>query len=394
MRLNPCSHKCVSCMKAARLPMIRPFTTAIKSGKGFPAPAIIRNLSPLPLVLLLLGCLQVAKEGIAQGTDPPGRGIPQLNPGSSPLKVTDRVLFIRGDLAAANAAVLMDQDDVAVFDCGDSETWGQYLDSVVRMTVVHPRYSYVVMTHHHMDHTAGFPVFAGATIVAQDHFRIYLDPLKRIREGTAANGGSDNRENPSAAGLPPPPLPDESPDFTTLPDYHDSLAPLVLSCLPDTTFDRELTIRNGRIPIRLFHMGRFHSDSDLVAWIPSEGILVCGDLFYRDQLPVFSPNLALEVDRWVEVLTMILDGSDDSLVVLPGHGEPFGREELRSYLDYVETLRAAILQQLAEGKTGDEVVQYCSLERLAPSLQEKDVRDNRGGSLHVHNTRAMIRSLR
>jgi glyoxylase-like metal-dependent hydrolase (beta-lactamase superfamily II) len=316
-------------------------------------------------------------------------------PKSSDSLIGDEVIFIRGDLTSANGMALFSKNEVLLVDCGDSQEFGNHMKDMVEKKVRDPVYKYLVLTHHHMDHTAGYSCFPEAATIAHDDFRIYLDPIRPAgREQSDERGETNAHTDLSGRDLPPPPLPDESPFFTTLPAINDSTAEWVLSCKPDLTFSHELCLMVGRIPVNLIHMGRFHTESDIMIFIPQKKVLVSGDLFFKDQLPVFAENLNLEVERWLEVLSVILELSDDSLVIIPGHGEPLNREELQACRDYIATLHDAVRGHIASGVTDDVIVKKCALSIVAPEMQDKDVLDNTGRSRHAHNTQAMIRSIR
>jgi glyoxylase-like metal-dependent hydrolase (beta-lactamase superfamily II) len=316
-------------------------------------------------------------------------------PEASDSLITDQVIFIRGDLTSANAVALFSRNEGMLVDCGDSQEFGNHIKKIVEKKVSDPVYKYLVLTHHHMDHTAGYSCFPEAAIIAHDDFKIYLDPIRPGHgEQSDERGETSAHTDFASRDLPPPPLPDESPFFTTLPAFNDSIAEGVLSCKPDLTFSHELCLTVGQIPVRLIHMGRFHTESDIMIFIPQKKVLASGDLFFRNQLPVFAENLHLEVERWLEVLNLILETTDDSLVIIPGHGEPLNWEDLQACRDYIGILHNAVREQIASGANDEVVVKRCALSIIAPEFLDKDVLDNSGSSRHAHNTRAMIRSTR
>jgi glyoxylase-like metal-dependent hydrolase (beta-lactamase superfamily II) len=86
---------------------------------------------------------------------------------------------------------------------------------------------------------------------------------------------------------------------------------------PDRTFDEwaELDL-GGRVAV-LRHLGRGHTDHDVVVHVPDTGVVLAGDLVEQGAPPGFEDSFPLD---WPATLGQLLDLADG--VVIPGHGEP------------------------------------------------------------------------
>src|SRR5262245_17258418 len=182
---------------------------------------------------------------------------------------------------------------------------------------------YLIYSHHHYDHIQGGNAFkqAGATIVAHRNVREHLAPL----------------------GDPETPLPDQ------------------------TVSNRGKQIKLGGTTLELRYMGRHHSDSQLLMYLPKEKII-----FVVDTIPVgavpgrgmidFYP---LEAEQFIKnVLTM------DWERLIPGHpGAPNGRlgtkKDAQDQLELLQAASAEMKPMGLSGKCWDEGEKTFKLEKYA-----------------------------
>jgi cyclase len=158
----------------------------------------------------------------------------------------------------------------------------------------------LVNTHHHGDHTFGNCLFPGATIVGHE----------RAREEVIAFG-------------PPRELP-----FWDHGEWGDlTLDP------PFLTFTDSVTVHAGDLRAELRHVGTAaHTTNDVIAWLPEQSVLFCGDLVFNGGTPFL---LMGSVSGAIEVLEDVVAPLGAATVV-PGHGPVFsGDEPIRATLDYL-----------------------------------------------------------
>ncbi|HEV2361843.1 MAG TPA: MBL fold metallo-hydrolase, partial [Acidimicrobiales bacterium] len=110
---------------------------------------------------------------------------------------------------------------------------------------------------------------------------------------------------------------------------------------PFVTFQDRLDVHVGDLRVELHHLGpAAHTTNDVVAWIPANKVLFTGDLIFNGGTPFV---LMGSVRGSLEALDRLDEFGADVLV--PGHGEPCGREAIaavRSYLTFVwETATSA-----------------------------------------------------
>jgi glyoxylase-like metal-dependent hydrolase (beta-lactamase superfamily II) len=102
-----------------------------------------------------------------------------------------------------------------------------------------------------------------------------------------------------------------------------------LECLelvaPDRLVAERAAVDVGGRLVELLHLGRGHTDNDLVAIVPDAGVTFVGDLVEEGAPPSFGDAWPLE---WPETLDRLLDAATP--VVVPGHGDVAGPELVRA----------------------------------------------------------------
>jgi len=102
---------------------------------------------------------------------------------------------------------------------------------------------------------------------------------------------------------------------------------------PDQTFASAVTLDLGGRLVELRHLGRGHTDHDVVAIVPDTGVVFAGDLVEHGAPPGFEDSFPLD---WPATLGMLLDIADG--VIVPGHGETVSRDFVENQLSEVAFL--------------------------------------------------------
>jgi glyoxylase-like metal-dependent hydrolase (beta-lactamase superfamily II) len=90
---------------------------------------------------------------------------------------------------------------------------------------------------------------------------------------------------------------------------------------PDRLVTDRATLDVGGRRVELLHLGRGHTDNDLVAIVPDAGVTFAGDLIEEGAPPSFGDAWPLE---WPATLDRLLEEAPP--VVVPGHGDVAGPE--------------------------------------------------------------------
>jgi glyoxylase-like metal-dependent hydrolase (beta-lactamase superfamily II) len=133
--------------------------------------------------------------------------------------------------------------------------------------------------------------------------------------------------------------------------------------LPDSVFDRTLTLDAGGRIIELHWFGRANTRGDAVTYLPREGIVSTGDLVVAP-MPFGFGSYPSE---WISVLDSV--AALHPRVVVPGHG-PVMRD--LSYVKQVQSMLVAVRDSVrvaaANGLRADSTVKVVRLTQLRSRL--------------------------
>jgi glyoxylase-like metal-dependent hydrolase (beta-lactamase superfamily II) len=230
-------------------------------------------------------------------------------------EVADGVLQRRYQPWDVNVCVVRGDDGLLVVDTRATPREGAELRDDLRELGNRP-VRWVVNTHAHFDHTFGNQAFTGPDLrdrpdlyghaLVPDHFDRYERPL-------LARWLAEGRE-PA-----------------------DQLRDVVLTPPDVLITDRHVLDVGGRA-VDLVHLGRGHTDNDLLLHVPSVGAWLVGDVVEQSGPPLYGTgSFPLEWPSTVRALVRQLAADD---VVVPGHGTPVDAEFARA--------QAGQLQQVAD----------------------------------------------
>ncbi len=203
-------------------------------------------------------------------------------------EIAEGVHLLVADPASVNLALVVGSDAALLVDAGSSPAQGRALRIAARVVTDRPLAA-VVATHWHFDHAFGLGGFDGVPTVAHESVRARLASADAAEE--AARLGF------SAAELVPP------------------TRELALAA----AFD----LGGGR-RVEVAHLGRGHTEGDLLVVVPDADLVLAGDLIESAAPPSYGP------DSWPHEWAATLDGLIGLMTsktrAVPGHGEPVDRE--------------------------------------------------------------------
>lgn len=202
------------------------------------------------------------------------------------LEVGDRVFTRRYAFYDQQIGLVLGDGEALVVDTRTTSAQArQLLADIGRLTSAPVRV--VVDTHWHHDHTFGNWDFRSATIWGHERCRSRL-----------LDDGEAQRASVIAA----------------MPGLADELRAVVIHP-PDRTFAEATTIAVGGRIVDLRHLGRGHTDADVVILVPDAGVMFAGDLLEDGATPYFGDAYPMEWPATVERLLPLVSGP-----VVPGHG--------------------------------------------------------------------------
>lgn len=222
----------------------------------------------------------------------------------------------RGSEGRPNAGFIVTREGVVVVDALASPRQGEALLRTIRGVTRQP-VRWLVLTHHHPDHTFGAIVFrrAGAKVIAH--------PDRRV---LASEGGEDAlvADWVRVVGL-------------------DAMRGFEFADTPDRPVTTTDTLRLGGRTIVISHPGAGHTAGDLMVWLPNQRVLFAGDLLIEDGVTMVVDGSARDLERALAKIASL-----HPRVAVPGHGSIPARPgdlvaRTRAYITGLESdMRTAI----------------------------------------------------
>ncbi len=221
--------------------------------------------------------------------------------------------------------------------------------------------TWLLNTHWHFDHTLGNRTYAEAfpaiqivahtatrkTIADYNPGAVARYPGRAGRFRKILESGKDTDGSPLTAG--------------ERKDYERSLAGLApvveefkntTQLAPNVVFDDTLDIDLGNRQVQIRHLGPGNTAGDTLVYLPTEKILVTGDLLVHP-IPYFFGGFPVDFPRTLRAMAQI-----DAQTIVPGHGEvQRSKDYILRVVDLLETVNAQIEKEINEGRTLEEVGQ-------------------------------------
>jgi cyclase len=219
------------------------------------------------------------------------------------VKVSNRsyaYLQAKGTMGLSNAGLYIGEKYTVIIDTLTSESLSQkFLNEVKRIT--HKNIKYLLITHHHADHCMGNHLLPDAISICQDNCYAEIERMSHLSFSQIA------------------PVTNPEIDFT---GSHYTL--------PTMSFGDSLTIYDDTHEIRLIHFGFAHTIGDIAVYLPDEGVVYCGDLFFLFSTPSGSNAF---FKGWIECIEKLSELKADKYI--PGHGPVSDREGLLNCREYL-----------------------------------------------------------
>ncbi|MGD8339698.1 MAG: MBL fold metallo-hydrolase [Gammaproteobacteria bacterium] len=248
-------------------------------------------------VALLAAAAGFSSAADAQG----GFGPPEL----TLVEVRENIYTIRNS-GSGNASLLVGDEGAILID----DKFPQDFDGIIEFVreVTDAPLLYVINTHLHPDHTGGNPAMQGigAHVVASENARRIM--AERNQPG-----------------------------------------------LPNITFEDTMRIWLDDMPIDLAYLGRGHTDGDIVVHLPTERLVITGDLFalYGPYRAVIDYTAGGSLRDWTRTLERLLKLDFDT--VIPGHSGVTDRANVEGYIGYLTATQDMVREMNARQATREEI---------------------------------------
>ncbi len=260
-----------------------------------------------------------------------------------------------GGKAIGNSGIVDNGEATIVFDTFLSPDVAEELIGVVEQMKLSP-IKYVINSHFDNDHVRGNQCFSSdvkilstertAELIKEEEPKAiaeekvyakelyeYYDSLERAFTGDTASG--------------------EYMAIKMMKPYFEELSVSHLKIrtrVPDTYVKNEMSLDGSRIKVILIEKGKGHTESDLIMYLPVEGILFAGDLVFNEAHPWLGYGYTEELKTRLTELELMKPH-----IVIPGHGDPGGIEAIISTREYIEDMERIAKEIVDDGDTLEDI---------------------------------------
>jgi cyclase len=301
---------------------------------------------------LLLAAL-AWRDGRAQAGGPIVRGAHRFE------RVADGVYYATASgtmTTGANSPVIVTDDEVLIVDSSITPASARALVDDIKAVTPKP-VRYVVDSHYHYDHAFGNQIFgADVQVIGHDHTRrrmltnvleqfTYLNSVQPLPARVDALRRRIAEEN------------DPQQKAALERQVANSLAYLeqvkeIRVTPPAVTFSDSMTIVRGGRELRLLYLGRGHTDTDVVVFLPKERIVCTGDLM--ESIVSYAGDAYM--DEWIATLDKLRALDFDT--VMPGHGVVFqGKGKIEAFQRYLRDVMTQVSALRRQGLSAEQAAE-------------------------------------
>jgi glyoxylase-like metal-dependent hydrolase (beta-lactamase superfamily II) len=260
-----------------------------------------------------------------------------------------------GGKAICNSTIVDNGDATIIFDCFLSPEAAEDLKTVVKQYNLSP-IKFVINSHYHNDHIRGNQVFDEGVVIISTKRTAELiekmEPLEIADEQTyAANqflfydslyqhysGSKDDRQYQQILLW--------RPYFQVLSKSQEEIRTVV----PTKFVEDSLSLNGSKRKVKLVTKGGGHTESDLVAYLPDDKILLSGDLIFNEAHPYLGNGSIEALFLWFNYFEEL-----EIELIVPGHGEVGQAELIGSMRNYLMNIQHAARKWKTVGKTVDDL---------------------------------------
>ncbi|HET9302298.1 MAG TPA: MBL fold metallo-hydrolase [Propionibacteriaceae bacterium] len=220
-------------------------------------------------------------------TEPPSAVEAAATPSLGPWReVRSGVYLAVAEPDSVNLGLIVGSQWSLLVDTGSSPAQGRTVRASLAAVTVRPLTA-VVVTHWHYDHAFGLGAFADVPRIAHESLHVRLSSAEAAAEG-------------ERLGVDPQELGQPSVEIAVA-----------------------TAVELGDRRVEIAHLGRGHTDGDIVVVVPDVDVLFAGDLLESAGPPSFGPDSV--PDEWPGTLDAVIGLMTSRTLAVPGHGEPVDR---------------------------------------------------------------------
>ena len=281
-----------------------------------------------------------------------------------------------------NIVAIKSQKGLAVIDTAMSPRIMAPVKKRLEKELGRDDWKYVINTHAHMHHAGGNCLFKDAVIIGHDNLPADMQWLIDKQVDETAKRKSLEYNATTIRNLQAM-LPQVKGSRLQTRKIEGEIKFFELNTLdieegfeivkPAVTFSDRYALDLGDVRLEMVYFGKGHSMSDILIYIPQEGILVTGAIVYlRGHLPGITERAELkDVQRYIAVLNSFLEEGLKVDRVISSHSPVLTRTDLKYVRDYYQTMLDGIRSAQQEGLTLEQAREHFTVHKKFPRFYQK-----------------------
>jgi glyoxylase-like metal-dependent hydrolase (beta-lactamase superfamily II) len=294
-------------------------------------------------------------------------------------RLSDRVLLVwTGDQMQTIATVaLATEEGIVVIETSLIRSYDARIREVIEDEFGRDDFKYLINTHYHHDHTCGNQIYADTAIVAHKNV---LAGMKEELTGDGLvklvdkfKGMREDRKKALAESEPGTEKNVFLSEFVTclelaIVELQDGFTPT----FPSVMFENNLTLDMGDMTVELYSIGGMHTDSDIVVFVPEEGLVAIGDVAPDQMLPYIRKDLKSDFSVTLKNWGRIVNSPSEIKYVNMAHSDMFlSAETFKEQYKYFRTLWDGLTELYQQGLTIEDAKEKYTIENDFPYFKDR-----------------------
>lgn len=311
-------------------------------------------------------------------------------------RLSERVLSVwTGDyMQTVSVVAIATKKGIVVIDTSLSRSNDARIKRVIEQELGRSDFKYLINTHHHSDHTSGNQIYSDATIIGHKNL---LEGMKQAFAGDGLASLVDKYETrvksfeEALTHVEP-----QSDQYKygceriaylkmAVEDYKSGFIP----SYPTVLFEKSLTIDMGDTTLQLYSFGGMHTYSDIVIFVPEEGLVAVGDMAPERMLPSIRKELTSDFSVTLEHWGRIVESKWDIKHTHMAHSDMhLSVETFKEHYRYFHTLWHGLSEMYKKGLKIEDAKEEYTIEDDFPYFKDKII-ETRSGNIHENNMEAI-----
>jgi cyclase len=251
-------------------------------------------------------------------------------------KVNDRTIIVNFGYDAITA--IKTEQGIVLVDAGISTALTTKYRKTIENIFSQDDYEYVINTHGHQDHIGGNSIFSQAKVVGHENCQKeiserWTNPEKSMMSLCKIVEDYEQKLQESI-----PNTSEWDGIFTQKIRYMSAFFDVknhISVKLPDITFSDNMKLDLGDTTFEIIYFGKFHSNSDIVIYVPEIRTIFIGDLFSKYGRPSISDSSITDVVKCKRAISWIENRMNNIEKVIEGHGQILSIGDLKDFTNNI-----------------------------------------------------------